>query len=319
MRFRDSLREIKMRVPRSGRGVPVAKDWFVDWTSFTVRWEGLFRRHGALIGREDELRAAWAALLNRPLPELLGEIDGWEVVMMLSLATQNFRPRGICSKRCLDGKDLFDELLLGYQLEQLEADDIFWQMRRWERLNSGYPLLRSWRANDPLGVVWGQQYWQKDLESMLRSLRPGENLAAFKLDLDNFKKVNEALGHLGGDEALKVFLSVVKGVFTGQGEVYRRGGDEVIVLAPGLDLLGASALAEELRSRVETELRAWGSAQGLAACPTASIGVVVLPSDCGHMEASRLMDKAQLEAKHAGKNRVVVAVPANGHLPSSDA
>jgi len=109
-------------------------------------------------------------------------------------------------------------------------------------------------------------------------LPPTAQFAAFKMDLDNFKGVNEALGHSGGDEAIRLYCLIVKRILGKSGEVYRRGGDEVVVFAPGLDGSAARALAEKVRNAVESDFREWGDKKGLSGFPTASIGLALVAS-----------------------------------------
>jgi diguanylate cyclase (GGDEF)-like protein len=140
---------------------------------------------------------------------------------------------------------------------------------------------------------------------MIRFLAPTEMLAAFKMDLDNFKHVNEALGHGIGDEAIRLYCSTVKGVLGNVAEVYRRGGDEVVAFAPGLDAATVQTLAEEVRAAIEGEFRRWGKDRGLESFPTASIGLVLSEKARPFGEIVKAMDEAQRQAKEQGKNRVV--------------
>lgn len=86
---------------------------------------------------------------------------------------------------------------------------------------------------EPFGLVWDQRYWRSDLERLLQ-LEPAETISAFKMDLDNFKGVNQKLGHAGGDEAIREYLRIVQSCPGRAAEVYRRGGDEVVAFAPGV-------------------------------------------------------------------------------------
>jgi len=147
-------------------------------------------------------------------------------------------------------------------------------------------------------------------------------MSVVKINLDNFKLVNERLGHSAGDEAIKLACTLVKEVFSGVGEVYRRGGDEIVVIAPGLAQDECSKLAECSRILIAERFAAWGAQKGLSPTPTASIGIVYATAGCSAADVAACMDEAQSTAKHMGKNRVVsvacVSRPRTNH-PTSEA
>ena len=202
---------------------------------------------------------------------------------------------------------------LAFDLAELEADRLYWLMRKWERKNHRFPLLKSWRLLDPLQAVLDQRYWQSDLDVLLAS-ELDECMSVVKLDLDNFKLVNEKLGHSAGDEAIKLACALIKEVFGRVGEVYRRGGDEIVVLAPGLAEQECLNLAEHARRLIAEKFEVWGARRGLSLTPTASIGVVYAVSGCNAVEVTALLDEAQSTAKQLGKNRVVnLACGSNPH------
>jgi diguanylate cyclase (GGDEF)-like protein len=128
----------------------------------------------------------------------------------------------------------------------------------------------------------------------------------FKVDLDNFKQVNDELGHAAGDEAIRLYFKTIARVLGNVGEVYRRGGDEVVVLAPGLGGASARELAERTRLEVENVFRDWASERRLRSAPTASIGLAISNAEESRSQITRLADEAELQAKRQGKNRVVV-------------
>ena len=99
----------------------------------------------------------------------------------------------------------------------------------------------------------------------------------------------------------------MKRVLASTGEIYRRGGDEIVSLAPGLPKLRAQELAEEIRVKLEVEFRKWAAERGLDPSPTASVGLVVDSTGKSPSEINLLADGAQREAKRLGKNRVVLA------------
>jgi diguanylate cyclase (GGDEF)-like protein len=137
-------------------------------------------------------------------------------------------------------------------------------------------------------------------------LNAGEALALIELDLDHFKNVNDTLGHIVGDQAIRLCCEITKKVVGSAGEVYRRGGDEVIAIAPGLEVRRAVELGEALRSQIQTTFEGWATERQLAPSPTASIGVVVDSSRRPIAEIMQLLDQAQHRAKQGGRNRVEV-------------
>jgi diguanylate cyclase (GGDEF)-like protein len=232
--------------------------------------------------------------------------DGMNVVAILALSTKWLRPRGISAIREVKMDEFVSMVRIAFDLEELTNDSMFWRMRRWERQNIRYPLLRNWRTLDPLGVVTDQRYWERDLGLVMLSLESDEQIAIFKMDLDNFRNVNNALGHSAGDDAIRLYCTIVKEVLGSTGEIYRRGGDEIVVLAPRLDAEDAARLGEALRSEVESQFRAWAKPRGLDEWPTASIGLVFTKGRVAISEVIARMDAAQHEAKRQGKNRLVI-------------
>jgi len=232
--------------------------------------------------------------------------DGADLVNLLAASTQFYQPRGLRSSRQVDSKTLISMLRAAFRPADIEKDELFWKMKTWERANHRYPLLKRWRDLDPLGVLSDQRYWESDLHAILKTLEPGAMLAVFKMDLDNFKAVNDKYGHTVGDEAIRLYSRTVLDIIGAVGEVYRRGGDEIIVLAPGLSEGGARELAEKTRGAIEARFRSWARTGGLDYRPTASIGLTLAAADRPASEILRLVDDAQRRAKELGKNRVVV-------------
>lgn len=279
----------------------------IDWKNLTTKVAKMqpFSADAELMAKaEDCVRLSASTAVK----EGLMDCNGMDAIHILAAATQFFTPRGISAARTIQAAELFGLLRVSFQLEELEDDDFFWRMKKWERQNNQYPLLRDWRTLDPLQTVWDQRYWQRDLEQLLKILPPGERFAVLKLDLDNFKGVNDELGHTAGDDALRLYCSVVKRVVGLHGYVYRRGGDEVVALVPEVDVSLAEAIAEELRAEIESVFRGWATERGTTKALTASIGLVIYEGRLPQ-ELIELADGAQREAKANGKNRVVVVSP----------
>jgi diguanylate cyclase (GGDEF)-like protein len=302
----DWLRRKLRRRPRSGAVEHTFIERCIDWSSMTVDWEKVAAVFDATPSARDTRALAMPDGAAGDLRAILAWNTGRDVVDVLAAATSLFRPRGVPPNLSADGPDLLSKLRVSYDLNELENEQMFWRLRAWERANSAYPLMRRWRSLDLFGAVLDQKYWLGDLNQMASEVLVYGSLAVFQMDLDNFKLVNETCGHTEGDDAIRLYCTIVQQVMGRHGEVYRRGGDEIVVLAPGVEEALARHLAEDLRAKVEQEFATWGAERGLARSPTASIGVAVLGEQRDASEFAGLADRSQKKAKELGKNRVVV-------------
>jgi diguanylate cyclase (GGDEF)-like protein len=277
----------------------------IEWRTFELAWPrvlAIFDGYELPLGFEESLIRLQPP---QPIDGYLGPSGGRVVVNILAAATRLFRPRGIRAEREVGPTDLVSMFRAAFDLHDLDREPMYWRMRSWERENRRYPLLSRWRTLDPLQVLLDQRYWKQDLHYMLELLGSDEPLAAFKMDLDNFRNINNSLGHAAGDEAIRFYGSIVVDILGHVAEVYRRGGDEIVAFAPGLGFDSAKILAETLRADVEKKFRDWALPRGLESFPTASIGVTIANRECSAEEIERLVDEAQHEAKASGKNRVI--------------
>jgi diguanylate cyclase (GGDEF)-like protein len=228
---------------------------------------------------------------------------GDDLLIVLGNALTHFRPRGVTPNRTAGPDELLPLLFAGYDIHEFESDELYWDLRTWQRIKK-YPVLREWRLLEPFGLLLDQRYWERDLAKFL-SYGDRRVIAVLKLDLDNFKAVNERLGHAGGDEALKLYSSIIKEEIGAIAEIYRRGGDEVIAFAPFITPEEARDRAESLRAAIEGRFRRWGRSIGLEVSPTASVGLVLCLSTDPQEDVVKAIDAAQKRAKDEGKNRVV--------------
>lgn len=125
------------------------------------------------------------------------------------------------------------------------------------------------------------------------------------LDLDHFKQVNDTFGHTAGDELLQQLADCLRRVARSGDVVARYGGEEFALVLPRADEHGALALLTRLR-------RAWDG-QTQAPVTTFSAGIAVHRAGRRPVETLAAADTALYEAKRAGRNRDVVAAPADGN------
>jgi diguanylate cyclase (GGDEF)-like protein len=167
-------------------------------------------------------------------------------------------------------------------------------------------MLHSLSYLDPLTGIANRRHFEEAIErEWRRALRGSTWLSVIMIDIDHFKRLNDACGHQAGDECLKLVATAVSDALRRAGDlVARYGGEEFAVILPGTDIEGAVAFAEELRSRVEA-IR-FDPAQAPDGAVTVSLGVSsARPSDDTTFTALiDEADRALYASKRDGRNRV---------------
>jgi diguanylate cyclase (GGDEF)-like protein len=174
---------------------------------------------------------------------------------------------------------------------------------------SNQRLLRELEAmsrTDALTQVPNRRAFDQALpREVSRARRHGLGLSLLVLDIDHFKKVNDSVGHQGGDEILKGFARLVSTTLRECEVVYRFGGEEFVVILPHTDAAGARKAAERIVAAVSEKPM---PAAGTSLAITTSVGVACLgPEDEAGEAVLARADAAVYEAKRSGRNRVVVA------------
>ena len=120
-----------------------------------------------------------------------------------------------------------------------------------ERLEASAARQRALADRDPLTEVGNYRVLHERLAHELAAhRRDGQTLSVLLVDLDDFKQVNEHLGHAAGDDVLRRVARTLRDAARERDTVARQGGDEFAVLAPDTDADGAELLAARLRQRL---------------------------------------------------------------------
>jgi diguanylate cyclase (GGDEF)-like protein len=156
---------------------------------------------------------------------------------------------------------------------------------------------------DSLTGVENRMAMQMRLRELLgANAKSYDALAILWMDLDRFKEVNDALGHMTGDGLLRAVAERLTHVLGERGVVARFGGDEFVIVCPNVTRADAQNIAEEILVALRKGLRVGEH----FLINTSSIGIAVGPQD--GRDADELMQHADLalyEAKGKGRNRVV--------------
>jgi len=179
-----------------------------------------------------------------------------------------------------------------------------------ERKNLENELAQAAREDFLTGAVNLRTFYELADQEFARFKRTGEAFSLLVMDLDRFKKINDTLGHEGGDDALRKFVQIVTANLREQDIFARAGGDEFRLLLPGTPPSGAIVLAEKIRDEVnQVSLQApngsvtLSMSAGLCRCH---------PEDMGIDDIVRRADAALYEAKAAGRNAVRAHAGGNG-------
>jgi two-component system chemotaxis response regulator CheY len=138
-----------------------------------------------------------------------------------------------------------------------------------------------------------------------RACRYDRRYGIIMCDIDNFKSYNDTYGHIHGDGVLRTVAESIKRTIRLSDDVFRYGGEEIVVVLPEQNLASTALAAERIRRDIETiGIEHRGSEFGVV---TVSCGVTAFEDDCDTARWEPVLDradKAMYLAKNAGRNRV---------------
>ncbi|HST56444.1 MAG TPA: EAL domain-containing protein [Solirubrobacteraceae bacterium] len=271
--------------------------------------------------------ARWMAGEGAEVAREVGQ-ESWRIFGQL--AAQRAASLNEVTKRCMRWRDSADDVMRASAVELGLAPDVLAQglamlqrsldvtlvrmcesfenerQRSHEELSRRQEELAFLATHDALTGLPNRTLILDRVEQMLaRSHRSQTPVAALFIDLDNFKGINDTLGHGAGDELLRAVAARLEGVIRDTDALGRLGGDEFVVVAEGLSLAaGPELIAERLLDALKHPFRLEGS-DDTRLMVTASVGIAAgwRPSAA---ELLRDADIAMYRAKWDGKNRYIV-------------
>ena len=161
-------------------------------------------------------------------------------------------------------------------------------------------------ATDPLTGLLNRRSLENQTHELVRTK---QQFAIAMGDLDHFKNLYDTHGHDAGDRALRIFARTLRSALRGDDIISRYGGEEFVIVFPGLTALDASNALERVREALVLAL-----ASGSIPPFTSSYGVADTRDADSLEELLRLADTALFHAKRQGRNRVVIDQSATSML-----
>lgn len=154
---------------------------------------------------------------------------------------------------------------------------------------SAFEQVRDSAVRDPLTGLHNGRYLRTYLEREIRrASRRNGHLSVIGIDLENFKAINDSLGHQKGDSVLKDAADIFQNQLRDYDQVFRNGGDEFVIVLPDTPASEADSIARRIQQVIDRYAQQYAG-QTLAPLG-ASVGVATYPKDAGDLES--LLDAA---------------------------
>lgn len=179
-----------------------------------------------------------------------------------------------------------------------------------QRTNNQRERLEQLATIDPLTGVQNRRSMDEELnQAAAHAERTGVSYALVMMDIDHFKNVNDTYGHGVGDGVLVDLVTLLQQSTRKSDQLFRYGGEEFVILLPGVDGAGLSAVMNNLQHILRKQVRHPGGAI------SASFGVALLKHGEPVDDWLGRADSALYEAKELGRDRVVFS----DNVPEPDA
>jgi diguanylate cyclase (GGDEF)-like protein len=250
----------------------------------------------------------WAAKYSRPLLVSCGHNVQADALLRAVGAASALVVPLMVSNRALGSLQLYSAQPAGFTREDaqllwilsLVAENLLTR----EYANEG---LITFAFTDFLTGLKTRGYFEQQLElEVKRSERKKTHFAVLMVDIDFFKQLNDHYGHHVGDQVLRDVASILMKDMREVDTVARYGGEEFVLILPETAGPGAMLVAQRLRRAVE-QARFFAGSPHATEHLTISIGVAVFDVDAQFKrDLIEAADAALYEAKHCGRNRVVL-------------
>lgn len=171
-----------------------------------------------------------------------------------------------------------------------------------ESINESVSMLYEVAIHDEKTGLYNNKFFETLLEMEIEKAKRGkQKLSLMITDIDFFKRINDAYGHIKADELLKRLADVINGVVRKSDVVARFGGEEFIILLPETGLERAKKFAARLKKAIHSDiiLKKYNL--------TISGGITQFKTGDNKKKFKERVDKALYEAKETGRDKFVIS------------
>lgn len=282
---------------------------------------GILRKHGYEVVSTVNGAEAWAAMQLPDAPRLvildrmMPEMDGLDVCRRVRAMETDQPPYIIMLTTKAEKADIIvgldagaDDYIakpfdLGELIARLNVGRRLIEMQ--DKLLEANNALAHRSTHDPLtGILNRRAILDALSRELSRERRENSGLAIGMCDIDHFKVINDTHGHQAGDEVLVGFVCLLRGALRSFDLLGRLGGEEFVVITPGIRENDPSILYERIRNRIADN--AIATRAGTVSI-TVSIGIAAWTGIENEDELLAAADSAMYRAKRDGRNRVRLA------------
>jgi diguanylate cyclase (GGDEF)-like protein len=175
-----------------------------------------------------------------------------------------------------------------------------------ERSREESAQMQSLAVRDPLTGALNRRGLENALKSLLSDGTPPDMIGIALVDIDHFKQINDRFGHDAGDAVLVRFADILLRTFRRSDLVFRVGGEEFLVLGPGLDLATMAERLEDAREMLATDVHVKDAVPDEPVQFSAGLDHWTASGARTMTEVMRSVDTLLYVAKRDGRNRTVV-------------
>jgi diguanylate cyclase (GGDEF)-like protein/PAS domain S-box-containing protein len=254
-------------------------------------------------------------LIGQPLTEIVAAGDEPVVHRLLvSVLGRAGAHTETARFRQADGSMRHVEMIAENRLDDPAVDGVVISMRDVTERRAREEELRHRAFHDPLTRLANRDLFEDRLgHALAGAKRDGRSFAVLFLDLDDFKAVNDSLGHAGGDELLRDIAARISALLRPTDTAARLGGDEFAIL---IDVLKHEDEAHIVARRVAERLAQPFAIGEREVVVSASVGVAICSGETVLDDLLALADEAMYEAKRRGKATIWTAGAVNGEARS---